>query len=63
MRLHVKGLKWISLVYESTLNDGPAIKGNRSRDIKNDLITSNRNDKYHHTRLIDDKLTPGKVWL
>ena len=28
-----------------------------SRDIRNDLITSNRSDRYHHTRLINNELS------
>ena len=41
----------------STFNNSPAIKENRSRDIRNDLIISNSNDRYHHTRLINKELS------
>ena len=37
------------------LNRAPAIHGNRSRDIRNSLTTSNRSNRYRHTRLFHDK--------
>ena len=33
-----------------------AINGNRSRDLINNLITPNINNRYHHTRLFHNKL-------
>lgn len=40
----------------SRLNRSPAINGNRSGDLRNSLVTSNINEKYHHTRLFHDEL-------
>ena len=40
----------------SLLSRKPAINGNRSRDLKNSLITPNINNRYHYTRLFHNKL-------
>ena len=50
----------IRLVCVSLINRKPLINGNRSRVLRNSLISSNRNNKDHHTRLFHDKLFRSK---